>query len=242
MRHGVCVLLGRRSRDPHIGTAPRMNNDPKALKNFNLFLNLVYHLRQVIDLYRVIGLNADALNAREGGKAFFASVQQTSLGEIAVTICKIYEREKGFELNSIPGIIGRLDLSGCSASQLKLIEKFGVKYGNAGAFGDPALFLKATHRGFTRRHKAAFALVLEFRNKYAAHSEVDYAPKKLGAPDTFEELFRYAAEFYGLMTEVMFDVVPALISSDAGSSLLTVLKQLRVENPQFTFRAKVRKH
>ena len=205
-----------------------MNNDPKALKNFNLFLNLVYHLRQVIDLYRVIGLNADALNAREGGKAFFASVQQTSLGEIAVTICKIYEREKGFELNSIPGIIGRLDLSGCSASQLKLIEKFGVKYGNAGAFGDPALFLKATHRGFTRRHKAAFALVLEFRNKYAAHSEVDYAPQKLGAPDTFEELFRYAADFYGLMTEVMFDVVP-------GSRMIAVNKALDGASTEMEF-------
>ena len=84
------------------GDLDRANREP---------FDLIYSLRQSIDVYRVVGLNADALNARGIGAKKFAWDQRMAFAEIPSAISKVLERETmGYRRNSIPGIIRLLSL------------------------------------------------------------------------------------------------------------------------------------
>ena len=74
-------------------------------KNIGL-ARILYELRQDLDIYCLISINAGKINENKRGigKIFFGHLQQLALRSIAVNICKIFEEEKGFELNSIPGV------------------------------------------------------------------------------------------------------------------------------------------
>ncbi len=81
-----------------------MNNlidSPLDKKNIGL-AKLLYELRQDLDIYCLISANADKIKGKGIGNAFFGHLQQLALRSIAVNICKIFEEEKGYQLNSIP--------------------------------------------------------------------------------------------------------------------------------------------
>ena len=80
---------------------------PVDQKNIGL-AKLLYELRQDLDIYCLISVNADKIKERGVGKSFFGHLQQLALGSITLNICKIFEEEKGYELNSIRGVFRHL--------------------------------------------------------------------------------------------------------------------------------------
>ena len=85
----------------------KLINTPIDQKNIGL-AKLLYELRQDLDIYCLISVNAEKINERGIGKSFFGRLQQLALGSITLNICKIFEEEKGYELNSIRGVFGHL--------------------------------------------------------------------------------------------------------------------------------------
>lgn len=196
---------------------------------------LAYHLRQAIDLFRIIGLNVKALRRRGVAIGFFAQVYSMAHESIAVTICKIFEPEKDFELNSIAGVIRLLGRRRYTAVQIKDVERFGGKYGNPNACTDPAAFLAQTGELFQKRHETSLRLLRQFRNKFSTHSEFGFKLGPLPSHDDFEDLFQFANDFYRLVSESVNGAGPALMSSRAGPSLIRLLTEIGIESPKYHF-------
>jgi hypothetical protein len=196
---------------------------------------LIYRLRQAIDVFRVIGLNVEALDKRNAGTAFFGYVQSTALEQIALIICKIYEREKGYELNSIRGVIRRLSERSFTREQLRGIELFGRKYGNVGVCVDAEQFLCRTVELFGEGHKEALRRLNTFRDKFAAHSEAGIQLQPLPSQDDFECRLQFAYDFYSVIHDSVVGVGPALMSSHSGWSLIRLMEAIGIKDPVFHF-------
>jgi hypothetical protein len=93
-------------------------------KNIELS-KLLYHLREDIDLERIIRLNVVALRDGEISNALVWYLRKTAQESLALYFCKIFELPDGHSLNSIPGIIGSLPettLSGNHVQRLLALE------------------------------------------------------------------------------------------------------------------------
>ena len=76
-------------------------------KNIEL-AKILFSLRHDLDVHCLIGLNTSQIEQTGQGKFFFGHVQRRVLDSIILAICKVYEDEKGYELNSIQGVINSL--------------------------------------------------------------------------------------------------------------------------------------
>ncbi len=61
-------------------------------KNIGLVKTL-HQLRQELDVYCLISVNASRMNQENIGKYFFGHLQQLSIVSVALSICKIFEKE-----------------------------------------------------------------------------------------------------------------------------------------------------
>src|SRR5207244_2018855 len=68
-------------------------------KNIELAKTL-FCLRQDMDVYCLIGVNASKIQANAIGTLFFGHLQKRMIECIVLAICKLYEDEKRNELNS----------------------------------------------------------------------------------------------------------------------------------------------
>ena len=201
---------------------------------------LIYRLRQGIDVYRIIALNAGAAKRLGGHKvsgAFFGYVQLLSLESIALTICKIFDYEnpkKPYRVNSIDGIMVRIAKHKFTAVQFKQVECFGRAHGNA-ACADPVEFLRDTASSFRKQHAVALKLLRDFRNQQAAHSQLGAKFKNLPSIDEFELIFDFANDFYRLISDGILNVGPASFAPHAGTGLLNTFKNLGLTDAQFDF-------
>jgi hypothetical protein len=76
-------------------------------KNIELAKTL-FPLRHDLDIHCLIGVNAAQLNKHSPGRFFFGHVAMRILESIVLAICKVYENEKRYELNSIQGVLNSL--------------------------------------------------------------------------------------------------------------------------------------
>ncbi len=67
-------------------------------KNIGLSKNLLW-LRQELDVYCLITVNRESIIKKGAGKTFFAFLQEACKKLIALSICKIYEYEKQYEID-----------------------------------------------------------------------------------------------------------------------------------------------
>ena len=205
-------------------------------KNVGL-VKLVYRLRQSIDLYRIIGMNVEAIKQSAGGPTFWAHVQVLALESVALSVCKIYEHEKHNELNSIPGIIDHLSTV-CPAEQKISVDRFLERFGGALGSTDLLEQLRTVFKKFCSDHSVSLQKFRVYRDKVGAHSEHGAALDSLPSVDEFEQMFEFADSFYRLVSGGLLNIGPALVGAHVAVDVVAVLKRLGIVNPKINFEAK----
>jgi len=89
---------------------------PALIERFQSSVGLVSHepakilfsLRHDLDIHCLIGVNASEINKNRLGRFVFGHLAMRVLESIVLAICKVYEDEKRFELNSIQSVLNSL--------------------------------------------------------------------------------------------------------------------------------------
>lgn len=189
--------------------------DHLDLRNISLAKTL-HRLRQNIDLHRIIGINKSSIDGTTLPHAFIGHIQQQCLMCIVLDMCKAYEPQKGYQLNSIPGIINAIAdteaLPEAEHEACHFCTKYGVTYSS------PQESFSDTLSHFSRSHKRSLDLMITVRDKYAAHSEYSFSPKMLPSHAEFEELWEFASDFYRCISVGWVGSFPAPFSRHASMS------------------------
>ena len=124
------------------------------------------------------------------------------LEAIVLAICKIYEDEKRYELNSIQGVLNSLSHK---TPNLRANEKnaraFVSQYGGPAEPMDSLKALQATFDRFKTEYASELNRFKTARNKLIAHSESAVPRDSLPSFDTMEKLFFFGAEFYMIVSD-----------------------------------------
>ncbi len=186
-------------------------------------LREIVNLRQNIYLHRMIGLNVEAIEASHLSNAFFGHIQFQALQSIALGICKIYEPQNRYDLNSIPGAIADLPEKLARPDGEELVNKFASSVG-AAVTADPRKTLVDAVETFLDNNKGDFDQFKTYRDKVAAHSEAGIKINRLPSHDSFDLFFEFARDSYAVMRRAYFDVEPALIHRKVAIGLKKLLE------------------
>lgn len=176
----------------------KMLNSKMDNKNTGLSVNLLL-LRQELDVYCLITLNAESIIKKGAGKTFFAFLQGACRKLIALSICKIYEYEKQYELNSIGGVLKHITDEELSALDSSRVCSFISKYGNRPDEDDLLSSLSSTVAGFKKENE--LKRFITYRNKVVAHSQYGFKLDNIPSYSVMERLFDFGADFYKLVTK-----------------------------------------
>lgn len=169
-------------------------------KNIELAKTL-FSLRHDLDIHCLIRGNACQLNKHSPGTFFFGHVAMRILESTVLAICKIYEDEKRYELNSIQGVLSSLSHNQPNLKADKRgVRDFISKYGGSSGPIDPMDALQVTFDSFKTKHAADLARFKSARDKVIAHSEFGVPRDLLPSFDTMEKLFFFGAEFYMIVS------------------------------------------
>jgi hypothetical protein len=218
-------------------------NTPIDRKNINL-AKLVYALRQELDIYCLIAINANNIKKHGVGKNFFNYLRNLAVASITLSICKIYEEEKTnakgytkYEVNSICGIINNLCKEFPIISNDLKFKDFIQKYNGPSVSGNPMDMLKLTFDHFRNEYKDDLDRFKKFRDKYAAHSEYGFPGGNLPSYEVMEKLLTFGADFYKLVSETFISdssvqIIPfdLNVGRTVKSSLKRLFKELGFEN------------
>ncbi len=209
----------------------KLIDTPIDQKNIGL-AKLLYELREDLDIYCMISINADRIKQRGIGKIFFGRVQQLAVRSITLNICKVFEEEKGYELNSISGVLRHLLTEAPSTLDEVKIRAFIQKYNGPSDFRSSISTLQSTIDGFRAKFKVELDRFKEFRDKKAAHSEYDISIETLPSYDVMENLFCFGADFYDLVSAAFVGVAPYDFETwrRAKISLKRLLEELGLES------------
>jgi hypothetical protein len=185
----------------------KLIDTPIDQKNIGL-AKLLYELRQDLDIYCMISVNANKIKQRGIGKSFFGHLQGLALRSITLNICKIFEEEKGYELNSIGGVLHHLLTEALTTLDDAKMRDFIQKYNGPSDFENQISALQSTIDGFRDKFKVELDRFKTFRDKKAAHSEYGIAIEKLPSYDVMENLFCFGADFYNLVSAAFIGVGP----------------------------------
>jgi len=203
-----------------------MLNSKMDNKNIGLLKNLFW-LRNELDVYCLIAVNAESINKKGAGKSFWGLLQGSCLKLIALSICKIFECEKQnkqgrvkYELNSIDGVLRYLVNEKPSASDSSCVCDFICRYGHSPNEDELLSGLSSTVAGFKKKYENELKRFKTYRDKDVAHSEFKVAHSKLESNldlpsyDVMERLFDFGADFYKLVSRAFISVVPCNLNSD----------------------------
>lgn len=205
-------------------------------KNVEL-LKLIAHLRDHIDLHRIIGLNTAPLHNSDISDAFLGYLQKSAQEALAIYFCKIFESSNRNDLNSIPAIIDSLSPPPLSVQQRAEFSAFGKQYGNHADPTEAKSYLKGTFGLFCGIHSESLDRLKTFRDTIGAHSDSKAAVEDLPSHAEFEILFSFAADFRDLVCRSIVDVSPAMVPRTVGQGFVRLMKSIGVQNPKFDFDA-----
>lgn len=209
----------------------KMLNSKMDNKNIALLKDL-HWLRNELDVYCLIAVNAESINKKGAGKSFWGLLQGSCLKLIALSICKIFECEKQnkqgrvkYELNSIDGVLRCLVNEKPLASDSSRVYDFICKYGHSPNKAELLSGLSSTVAGFKEKYQEDLERFKTYRDKSVAHSEFKVAHSKLEpnlcfpSYDVMERLFDFGADFYKLVSRAFISnasvsVVPCDLNSD----------------------------
>jgi len=206
-------------------------NTPIDRKNIGL-LKLLYGLRQELDIYCLISVNATAINQPCAGKNFWGHIQQLALESIVLKVCKIYEEEKTYPFNSIGGVLRHiLKVSPQALDNLK-IEEFIRKYSGPTGTAGYTSRLETTVNQFREKYCHELDQLKQCRDKKAAHSEHGITIDSLPPYNVMESLFYFGADFYALVAAAFIGVGPMDLTTSrpVKSSLISLFNDLGFEN------------
>lgn len=164
-------------------------------KNIGLLKNL-HWLRQELDVYCLISVNAVSIKNSGVGKSFFGFLQKSCIDLITLNICKIYEYEKNYELNSIEGVLKYITDDKLSALDPSSVHDFICKYGNGYNEDDLLSSLSLTVVGFKKKHENELERFKAHRDKRVAHSEFGHNQNSLPSYDVMERLFLILVQIF----------------------------------------------
>jgi hypothetical protein len=165
-------------------------------KNIELSL-ILFSLRHDLDIHCLIGVNASQIKKHGPGTFLFGHVAMRVLESIVLAICKVYEDEKRYELNSIQGVLNSLAHNTPSLrADEKEVRGFVSQYGGPFEPMDPLEALQATFDRFKTKYSSDLNRFKTARDKLIAHSEFGVTRDDLPSFDTMENLFLFGADFY----------------------------------------------
>ena len=184
-------------------------------KNIGL-TKILFDLKQSLDLYKLIALNASEINAKGTGKSFFATTQRLAIKSYVIDICKIFEEKKRYELNSIPEILTFIQEKQIIPIDFDPIKDFAIKNGitinqNSNYFKELNYILD----NFLAENKEDFKRYKAFRDKKIAHTE-DTKDRfdTLPSYDVMEKLLFFAIDFYEMIHEAYIGGIPVNHKND----------------------------
>ena len=203
-------------------------------KNAEL-LKLIAHLRDHIDLHRIIGLNTAPLHNGDISDAFLGYLQKSAQEALAIYFCKIFESSNRNDLNSIPAIIDSLPPPPLSVQQRAEFSAFGKKYGNHAYPTEAKSYLKETFGLFCGIHSESLDRLKRFRDTIGAHSDSKAAVGDLPSHAEFEILFSFANDFYELVSRSINSVGPGSIPRKVGPGFIRLIESMGVQPAEFDF-------
>lgn len=155
------------------------------------------------------------------------------LESIVLAVCKIYEDEKRYELNSIQGVLNSLSRKQPSLKADKReVRDFVSKYGASSGPMDPMDALQVTFDGFKIKYAAELERFKTARDKLVAHSEFGVPRDSLPSFDTMENLFFFGAEFYMIVSNSFVGSGPADLKNrrEVKSDLVKILRLIGLQD------------
>ena len=190
---------------------------------------VLYVLKQHLDLYRIIALNVNAIKNNGVGKTFFNHVYWLAIQSYAINICKLFEVEKGYELNSIPGILKFLRESQLSCKNVTPIRDFILQRGRKFNEHDVAGVETMIFDDFKLKYKEELNRFKEARDKIFVHAEnIQIIISGLPSYDVMEKLLDFGIDFYSSIQASYVGSFPVQHKSDLKSlnSTVNVLKRI----------------
>ena len=195
---------------------------------------LLLFFKQSLDLERIIGLNVDDILQSGCGKHFWAHVQRLALESCVINICKIYEREKNFELNSMHSILEFIKNNELRPNDITPIDMFLKDYrflpeGKNSRIEE----LERARLSFCSKHKKSFERFIYARNKIITHSEVDAQLDLLPSHTVMQDILLFGIRFTQMITKAYLEnVEPSLIQNNEYilSSAYRVLEKLGISH------------
>jgi hypothetical protein len=200
-------------------------------KNIGL-VKLLSILRQDLDIYCLISVNANSITQRGVGSSFFARIQGLVIESIALSIYKIYEKENKHDLNSIHGIFRHLSKDTRTTLDDIKLNEFIKNYGDLLTIDNPIYALESTIKRFRKKYRHELDRFATLRKKKVAHDEFGFTCKSLPCYDVMEKLFFFGVDFYGLVSKSFVGVIPHDFKSQmfVKTALLNIFRELGIED------------
>ena len=209
-----------------------MNTELEQLDDKNIELcKVLYEIKESLELYKITALNAGKIKSFGAGKTFFAYVQMLAQKSVAINMCCILEKQKGFELNSIPGLLSYIRDKGIAANDQSPIDNFISKYGKS------SQTLEETYSAFYSQHKQSIERIKNIRDKRIAHSEhpaLTTAKNTTSLPsyDAMEKILTFGIDFYPMVARAYLEnIFPVDYNRDAKvlTSTCSLLKKMGID-------------
>lgn len=231
---GAIMVKGRKNhrlRSSSINCYVRKMKEKLDNKNIEL-AKILFELKKNVDLFKILTVNADNIKKRGRGKTFFAHIHRLALQSFIVNICKIFELEKKFELNSIHGILNYIESNKIASINGESIDKFIEKYGeNQEPNQDYIMILRKTCEHFYQKNIKGLKKYDYARDKNMVHAEFGAERRNLPSYAEMENFLNFGIDFYSMISNAYMGIFPHEIQIDAQlfSSTLFVLEKFGIE-------------
>jgi len=206
----------------------------------------LYLLKSTLDVYRLISLNAPAIERANAGSAFFGHVQHLSLEFYVLGICKVFEqatKHRKHELHSLCAVLD--EAATCTLMSEGPLRDFVAKYATthkspATAGASTPEEVRRVYRGFVRQHAKEYERLQRVRDKVIAHSEyleTTKRPQSLPSYDFMEKLLFFAVDLHSAIFTAYLSVHPHPIKSEGrvAGSACSALRRLGIDTVKTKF-------
>lgn len=204
----------------------------------------LYRIKCVLDIYKIIGINAKEIKAIGWGKIFFWQVQKMSLDSYVLGICKVFEKEKKYELSSLPSILK--NAKDCKPQVEGPLRDFVSKYKDLlgqkeESYSNSLIVeIEKIYAKFYQKYFIEDDRLEKVRDKIIAHPEYIedvMRPKNLPSYDMMEKILFFAIDLHSGISNAYLIVGPHPIKDDKRvfSSTLAVLEKFGVSNVKTKF-------
>ena len=193
---------------------------------------ILFSLKHTIDAEKLLGLNANSINSIKIGKKFFVHSQRILIESVVINICKIFEKEKNYSLNSIPAILKFIKTNDLKPKFPNFIDEFIEKYGTKDEAIPQIEIIEAICNEFYSKHQVSFSRYDYTRDKVIAHLEHEAKRTSLPSHTVMKELLLFGVEFYYMINKAFLNIGPHPIESDnqVFTSLYRILEKLGYKN------------